>query len=60
MPKCDFNKGAVQLSEITFWHGCSPVKLLHIFRASFPREHLWMSASLLRSRLEILFMVLNT
>ena len=27
MPKCDFNKVAK--------HGCSPVNLLHIFRAPF-------------------------
>ena len=24
--------------EITPWHACSPVNLLHIFRASFPRN----------------------
>ena len=24
--------------EITFWHGCSPVNLLHIFTASFPKN----------------------
>ena len=29
MVKCDFNK------EITLWHGCSPVNLLHIFRIPF-------------------------
>ena len=23
--------------EITLWHGCSPVNLLHIFRAYFPK-----------------------
>ena len=33
MPKCDFNK--VAFIEITFWHGCSPVNLLHISRTSF-------------------------
>ena len=24
--------------EITFWHWCSPVNLLHIFRPPFPRN----------------------
>ena len=24
--------------EITLWHGCSPVNLLHIFRTPFPRN----------------------
>ena len=24
--------------EITLWHGCSPVTLLHIFRTSFPKK----------------------
>ena len=24
--------------EITFWYGCSPVNLLHIFRISFPKN----------------------
>ena len=43
MPKCDFNKVALQLSvisikllcnftEITLRHGCFPVNLLYIFR----------------------------
>ena len=31
MPKCDFNKVALQLR-----HGCSPVNFLHIFRTPFP------------------------
>ena len=31
MSKCDFNK-------VTKRHGCSPVSLLHIFRALFPRN----------------------
>ena len=31
MSKCDFNK-------VTKRHGCSPVNLLHIFRALFPRN----------------------
>ena len=26
MPKCDFNNSI----EITLWHGCSPVNLMHI------------------------------
>ena len=29
-PKCDFNK--FNFTEITLWHGCSLVNLLHIFR----------------------------
>ena len=37
MPKCDFNKVALQLMEITIQHGCSPVNLLHIFRTSFTK-----------------------
>ena len=32
MPKCDFNKVAV---EITLRHGCSSVTLLHIFKTPF-------------------------
>ena len=24
--------------EITLWHGCSPVNLLHIFRTPFPKN----------------------
>ena len=35
MPKCDFNKVALQ---ITLRHGCSPVNLLHIFRTPFPKN----------------------
>ena len=35
MPKCDFNKVAKQLYEITLRHGCSPVNLLHISRTPF-------------------------
>ena len=35
MPKCDFNKVALRLTEITRQHECSPVNLLHIFRAPF-------------------------
>ena len=31
MRKCDFNK----VAEITLWHGCVPVNLLHIFRTPF-------------------------
>ena len=33
MPKCDFNKGALQLR-----HGCSPVNLLHIFKIPFTKN----------------------
>ena len=34
MPKCDFNKVALQTHfiEITLRHRCYPVNLLHIFR----------------------------
>ena len=35
MPKCDFNKVAI---EITLRHGCSPVNLLHLFRTPFPKN----------------------
>ena len=31
-------KLASNFIEITPWHACSPVNLLHIFRASFPRN----------------------
>ena len=24
--------------EITLWHGCSPINLLHIFRTPFPKN----------------------
>ena len=29
-------KFASNVTEITLWHGCSPVNMLHIFRTSFP------------------------
>ena len=35
MRQCDFNKVAKHGC------GCSPVNLLHIFRTSFYKEHLW-------------------
>ena len=36
IPKCDFNKvEKVNFIEITLWHGCSSVYLLHIFRTPF-------------------------
>ena len=38
MPKCDFNKVALQLRhalQIALRHGCSPVTLLHIFGTPF-------------------------
>ena len=39
MRKCDFNKVALtDFNKITLWHGCSPVNLLHIFRAPFPKN----------------------
>ena len=38
-----FLGGAVanKFIEITLWHGCSPVNLLHIFRTPFPRYTSW-------------------
>ena len=40
MPKCDFNKVGLLCNfiEITLWHGCSPVNLLHIFRTPFTKN----------------------
>ena len=40
MPKCDFNKVAKQSNfiEITLRHGFSPVNVLYIFRAAFPKN----------------------
>ena len=40
MSKCDFNKVWLQSNfiEITLWHGCFPVNLLHIFRTPFPKN----------------------
>ena len=40
MPKCDFNKVALQSNfiEITLRHGCSPVTLLHFIRTPFPKN----------------------
>ena len=35
MPKCDLNKVANNIIEITIRHGCSPVNLLLIFRIPF-------------------------
>ena len=35
MTKCNFNQFSSNFIEITLWHGCSPVNLLHIFRTSF-------------------------
>ena len=35
MPKCDFNKVALQLLGITLRYGYSPVDLLHIFKTPF-------------------------
>ena len=39
MPKCDFNKVAKQLYPITLRHGCSPVNVLHIFKALFIKNN---------------------
>ena len=39
MAKCDFNKKLQNnLIEITLWHGCSPLNLLHISRKPFSQE----------------------
>ena len=41
MPKCDFNRVALQLCnfiETALRHGCSPINLLHIFRTSFTKN----------------------
>ena len=38
MPKCDFNKVALQLFEITLRYGCSVVNLLHIFITPIPKN----------------------
>ena len=35
MLKCDSVKLQINFIEITLRHGCSPVNLLHIFRAAF-------------------------
>ena len=37
MPKCDFNKVA-KATYLKFRHECSPVNLLHIFRAPFSKN----------------------
>ena len=39
MRKCDFNKVASNFIEITLWHGCFPVNVLHISRTLFPRNN---------------------
>ena len=38
MPKCSFNKVAMNFIEIALRHEYSPVNLLHIFRISFPKN----------------------
>ena len=38
MSKCDFNKVALQLIEITLQRGFSPVNLVHIFRAPLTKK----------------------
>ena len=40
MPKCDFNFDFKlhNFIEIALRHGCSPVKLLNIFRTPFPKN----------------------
>ena len=37
MPKCDFNKVALQI-EITLRQECSPINLLHIFGTPFTKN----------------------
>ena len=46
MPKCDFNKVALQVywNHTSTW--VSPVNLLHIF-STFSQEHFWVNASVL-------------
>ena len=44
MPKCDFNKVALQLCnfiKFTLRHVCSTVNFLHIFITPFPRNTSW-------------------
>ena len=43
MLKGDFkNKVGLQLwFEITLWHGCAPVNLLHIFRTPLLKKRPW-------------------
>ena len=38
MPKCDFNKVANNIIEITVRHGCSLENLMHFFRTSFSKK----------------------
>ena len=38
VPKYDFNNVALNFIEVTLWHGCSPVNLLHIFRTAFRKN----------------------
>ena len=38
MSKCDFNKVVCNFIEIALWHGCSPVNLLYIFRTPFSKN----------------------
>ena len=42
MPKGDFKMPKLQSNfiEIAFWHGCSPVNLMHIFGTPFARTSL--------------------
>ena len=35
MPKCDFNKVALQFIEIALWHGCSPAYFAAYFLNNF-------------------------
>ena len=35
MPKCDFNKVALQFIEIALWHGCSPAYFAAYFQNNF-------------------------
>ena len=40
IPKLDFHKVALQLywNHTSLWDGCTPVKVLHIFRTPYPKS----------------------
>ena len=38
MQKCDFNKVALQLTEIALLLRYSPINLVHVFRIPFPKS----------------------
>ena len=37
LERCSLGKTFCKFNEITLWHVCSPVNLLHIFRIAFPK-----------------------